>query len=380
MEAQARSHRVRLIELQEGCHNKVRQVQQMHREQLLAAQKTSAATLAAAAGPAASTVVAGMQALQYSFCWLRLPNTSDCIRTYDSHENVFKVSNQAIHSNVVLSFLCILQGMQSTSVLLAEEMQALTTMFETEQAKRAAECSTLQDKLVSAEQQQEALRQLLKLRSDQSHSLQQQEQQSRQALAESTAAQAELASNHAILQERCAGLQAQLVELQQRSTSASQTDPAAVFQVLEQQLTSITGLVRQKEQQIAALQQTVQQQCDERTMMQINIMQLTAVRESNPVKQQSSVTDASPPLKQTTPQSSQAGQIQMPDNAQASAAQQSCTPTQIVPGAKVGVDRAAQRKDRLNRLASASEQQQGKSGLLGRIMATSSTTGKTVFD
>lgn len=66
MEAQARSHRVRLTELQESCHNKVRQVQQMHKEQLLAAQSTSAATLAAAAAPAASTVVTGVQALQYA--------------------------------------------------------------------------------------------------------------------------------------------------------------------------------------------------------------------------------------------------------------------------------------------------------------------------
>ena len=66
MEAQARSHRVRLTELQESCHNKVRQVQQMHREQLSAAQRTSTATLAAAAAPAASTVVTGMQMLAFT--------------------------------------------------------------------------------------------------------------------------------------------------------------------------------------------------------------------------------------------------------------------------------------------------------------------------
>ncbi len=39
---------------------------------------------------------------------------------------------------------------------------------------------------------------------------------------------------------------------------------------------------------------------------------------------------------------------------------------------------AASGRGKLNRLASASEQQHGKSGLLGRLMATSSTTGKVV--
>ena len=269
----------------------------------------------------------------------------------------------------------------SAPVWLAEEIQVLSTLFEAEQGKRAAECSTLQDRLMSAEQLQEVLRQQLESRSGQLHSVQQQEQQSRQALAASSVAQAELASNQAILQERCASLQAQVVELQQRSTSTSQTDSAAVFQVLEQQLISLTGLLGQKEEQIAALQQTVQQQCEERTMMQIKIMQLNAVREGNLVKLQSLVTDSLPPLlEQRSSSNGQAGQMQTPVNAQANAAQQSCTPGRIVSDAKVGVDRAAQRKDRLNRMASASEQQQGKSGLLGRIMATSSTTGKTVFD
>ena len=50
-----------------------------------------------------------------------------------------------------------------------------------------------------------------------------------------------------------------------------------------------------------------------------------------------------------------------------------------VDGNKRNADRAAQVKPRLNRLASASEQQHGKSGLLGRIMATGSTTGKVVY-
>ena len=299
---------------------------------------------------------------------------------YASHGGVFRGRREAVHSIVVLSLLCTFARCSLSRRLLVEEIHALTTLFEAEQAKRAAECSILQDKLMSAEQQQETLRQQLESRSGRLHSLQQQEQQSRQALAESTAAQAELASGQAMLQERCASLQTQVSELQQRSTSTSQADSAAVFQVLERQLISLTGLVRQKEQQIAALQQTVQQQCDERAMMHIKMMQLNTIREGTPVKQQSPVTEAHPPLEQRSSSSSGAGQMQMPVIAQASAAQPSCTPNRILSDAKVGVDRAAQRKDRLNRLASASEQQQGKSGLLGRIMATSSTTGKTVFD
>lgn len=266
--------------------------------------------------------------------------------------------------------------------MLAEEIQALTTLYDAEQAKRAAEYNTLQDKLMSAEQQQEALRQQLLSSSGQLHSLQQQVQQSKQDLADSTTAQTQLASNQAILQERCASLQAQVVELQQRSASTSQTDSAALLQVLEQQLVSLTGLLRQKEQQVAALQQTVQQQCDERTMMQIKMMQMDGVRGG---KQQSSVTEPHPPHEerssllsnQAGQLSSEAGQMHMPGNAHAHAAPQSCSPGHTVSDAKV--DRAAQRKDRLNRLASASEQQQGKSGLLGRIMATSSTTGKSVL-
>ena len=48
-----------MAELQESCHKKVRQLQQLHREQLSAAQATAAAALTAAAAPAASAAVAG---------------------------------------------------------------------------------------------------------------------------------------------------------------------------------------------------------------------------------------------------------------------------------------------------------------------------------
>lgn len=267
------------------------------------------------------------------------------------------------------------QQLKTASLLPAEEIQALTAFWDAELAKRVAECSTLQDKLMTAEQHQEGLRQQLLSCTDQIHSLQQQEQHSKQTLARSTAAHAELVSSQAILQERCASLQAQAIELQQKLASSS--DSAAVFEVLEKQLVSLSGLVKQRDQQIVALQQTVQQQCDERTMMQIKFMQLNGVKEGS-LMSPSPVTKTD--IEQNRSSSSAAGQRHMPVNANANTALNSCTPSRTLSDARGGVDRAGQRRDRLNRLASASEQQQGKSGLLGRIMATSSTTGKTVYD
>ncbi|KAL3145993.1 hypothetical protein ABBQ38_015353 [Trebouxia sp. C0009 RCD-2024] len=264
---------------------------------------------------------------------------------------------------------CWLGSCCKAFVLLAEEIQALKALFEAELAKSAAECSTLQDKLMSAEQHQEGLRQQVLSCTSQIQSLQQQEQHSRPVLARSTAAQAEQVSSHAILQEQCTSLQVQVVELQQKRTSSS--DPAAVFEVLENQLVSLSRLVKQRDEQITALQQTVQQQCNERTMMHIKFMQLNSRKEGTAMPS-SPVTNT----EQKSSSSIAAMQKDMLVDAHASTAPS--TPSRTLSDSKV--DRAAQRKDRLNRLASASEQQQGKSGLLGRIMATSSTTGKTVFD
>ena len=75
-DAQARSHAVRLAELQESCHNKVRQLQQLHREQLSAAQAAAAAALTAAAAPAASAAVAGMNLTKILLLCLSLLHVS----------------------------------------------------------------------------------------------------------------------------------------------------------------------------------------------------------------------------------------------------------------------------------------------------------------
>lgn len=252
----------------------------------------------------------------------------------------------------------------------------MTDLFEAEQAKRAAECSLLQDKLLGAEQQQQTLRQQLLSSVSQLQGLQQQEVHSRQALDESRATQANLVSSRAILQQRCANLQAQVVASQQSSATMLPPDSAAVFQMLEQQLVSLSGLVQQKEQQVVALQETVQQQCDERTLMQIKIMQLQSAKtgdssEKCPVLGSNSRLEVG----STGSRPSELAQCEP------SASVKSAVSSQVLPGNdRASVDRASQRKSRLHRLASASEQQQGKSGLLGRIMATSSTTGKAVFE
>ncbi|KAL0037052.1 hypothetical protein WJX77_010651 [Trebouxia sp. C0004] len=266
-DAQARSHAVRLAELQESCHKKVRQLQQLHREQLSAAQATAAAALTAAAAPAASAAV-------------------------------------------------------------AEEIKAMSAMFEAEQAKRAGECSSLQDKLLSAEQRQEDLRIALETSSSQMASMQQQEQQ---------------------------------------------PDSAAVLQLLEQQLVSLSHMVREKEQQIGALQETVQQQCDERTLMHIKYMQLQSAHQMETFSTASGNSPVQPIVT-----SSHAAQT--PGANDGSMSHSTLLSSQMSAGKRVPekAEAPAPSRGKLNRLASASEQQHGKSGLLGRIMATSSKTGKTV--
>ena len=265
--------------------------------------------------------------------------------------------------------------------MFAEEIKSLTSLFEAEQAKRAAECSSWQDKLLSAEQQQEGLRQQLLLSISQTDSLKQQEQQAKQALAQSSATQAELLSSQAILQQRCANLQAQVVESQHTTSNSLQSDPAEVFQLLEKQLMSLSGLLKQKEQQVAALQQTVQQQCDERTAMQIKIMQLQSSGIGDCSKQSPAATAEQKGtwVNQSGPGHNPAGPGHNP--ADANTSPRVAAPAQAsTNGNMADLGKAAQRSNRLHRLASASEQQQGKSGLLGRIMATSSKTGRVVYD
>ena len=256
----------------------------------------------------------------------------------------------------------------------------MSAMFEAEQAKRAAECSSLQDKLLSAEQRQEDLRIALETSSSQMASMQQQEQQVRQHLADSQALHVELASSKAALQAHCSALEAQLAstqsdssKFQSQGSSATQPDSAAVLQLLEQQLVSLSHMLREKEQQIGALQETVQQQCDERTLMHIKYMQLQSAHQMESL----STASGNSPV-QSIVTSSHA--VQTASAKDGSMSHSTLLSNQMSAGKHVPekAEAPAQSRGKLNRLASASEQQHGKSGLLGRIMATSSKTGKTV--
>ncbi len=258
----------------------------------------------------------------------------------------------------------------------AEEIKAMSAMFEAEQTKRAAECSSLHDKLLSAEQRQEDLRITLEASSSQMTSIQQQEQQVRQQLADSQALHAELAGSKAALQTRCSALEAQLASTQSDSSKsqnqATQPDSAAVLQLLEQQLVSLSHMLREKEQQIGALQETVQQQCDERTLMHIKYMQLQSAHQTASL----GAASGNSPV-QTIGTSSLVAQTGSASDG--SVSQSTLLSSQMSAGKHVSEKEApAQSRGKLNRLASASEQQHGKSGLLGRIMATSSKTGRAV--
>lgn len=256
----------------------------------------------------------------------------------------------------------------------------MSAIFESEQAKHAAECSSLQDKLLSAEQRQEDLKTALETSSSQMASMQQQEQQARQQLADSQAVHAELASSKAALQARCSALEAQLASMQSDSSkfqnqglSETQPDSAAVLQLLEQQLVSLSHMLREKEQQIDALQETVQQQCDERTLMHIKYMQLQSAHQMESL----STASGNSPV-QSIVEGSHIAQTASASEGSMSHSTLLSSQTSAGKHMPEKAEAPAQIKGKLNRLASASEQQHGKSGLLGRLMATSSKTGKTV--
>ena len=256
----------------------------------------------------------------------------------------------------------------------AEEIRSLTALFKAEQAKHAAQCSALQDKLLAAEQQQHSLQTALQASTSQAFASQQEAQQSKQALATSQASQQELSNSLAGVQERCKTLEQNLSSAQgslaqNQGNKAVGVIPNGVLQLLEQQLISLSQQLKSKEEQVAALQQTVKQQCDERTMLQIKCIQLETASTSA-----SSSTTASSTVKQAKAADNHTGRGPMGvEKASSDSASDA-----LILGSKSSekAGSALPGKAKLSRLASASEQQHGKSGLLGRIMATSSTTGK----
>ncbi|KAL0037984.1 hypothetical protein WJX79_008430 [Trebouxia sp. C0005] len=145
------------------------------------------------------------------------------------------------------------------------------------------------------------------------------------------------------------------------------------LELLEQQLVSLSHMLREKEQQIDALQETVQQQCDERTLMHIKYMQLQSAHQMESL----STASGNSPV-QSIVEGSHIAQTASASEGSMSHSTLLSSQTSAGKHMPEKAEAPAQIKGKLNRLASASEQQHGKSGLLGRLMATSSKTGKTV--
>lgn len=235
---------------------------------------------------------------------------------------------------------------------IAEELALLTKSFQADQARTATEISALQDKLLQSEQQQ----QLLQIQLDSSyHSKQLLQQELSAATTANTAADAACSA----LEAQCSHLQQQL---QQDSASSSLAEQSAVvLQLLEGQLISLSGQLKQRDQQIAALHQTVQQQCDERVFMQIHLTRLSRAA-GNATLELSHDAASLPEKDRHAPSVATAGASSSNDRATSQVNNASSAKTSP--------------PSRLNRLASASEQSMGKTGLLARILATDSTTGK----
>ncbi len=186
--------------------------------------------------------------------------------------------------------------------------------------------------------------------SSQGQTLQQSQQQAQHELIESNALHAEKTSSNAALQAQSANLESQLAKLQQTSAgpgpASLHADSAAVLQLLERQLGSLSGALKAKEQQVAALQQTVQQQCDKRALMQIKCLQLEADAKSGG--------HAVSIFVQSVP----AERLALNKRSDASTSQLDTLPKQDSAMSNVSEQGSATGRSKLNRLASASEQQQ----------------------
>lgn len=243
----------------------------------------------------------------------------------------------------------------------------LTKSFQENQATSTAEIDTLQIKLLQSEQQQQVLQTQLDNSSHSIQTLQLQTRRLQQDVATANAAESTAGNALHALQAQCSQLQQQVAQLQHGNASDLQQQSAAVLQLLEGQLVSLSGQVRQKDEQLAALQQTVQQQCDEHILMQIQLVQLKRAAKTNGSDHSLST---SGDLQQSTAVTSNPSMSAVSENGSTGSA-----------GLKNGSqgDGSVQSRSnqaRLNRIASASEQSVGKTGLLARILATDSTTGK----
>lgn len=251
----------------------------------------------------------------------------------------------------------------------AEEIARLTRSIQEDQATSTAEIKALQEALQHAEQKQQLLQTQLDSSCHTIQTLQLQNERLQQNSASATSAAATAAEAQQALQAHCSNLQQQVKQRQHSDADGFQQQSAAVLQLLEGQLVSLSGQVKEKDQQLAALQQTVQQQCDERMLMQGRLVQLSrAANSSNASTSSVSVINEQQTL--TLPSGAASGRnvFDADVNKGSVAAKDDTQPAEAVT-TKRG-------QGKLNRMASASEQSVGKTGLLARILATDSTTGK----
>lgn len=202
-------------------------------------------------------------------------------------------------------------------------------------------------------------------------SLQNERLQSELDAATAAVAAAEVARQ--ALQTQSSSLQQQVEQLQHGNATGFQQQSAAVLQLLEGQLVSLSGQVKQKDQQLAALQQTVQLQCDERVLLQIQIAQLSRAANADGAGASTQGSASMRNEQQTSVISSASVSSSVTDERVSTG----CVAPRDIGQSNSPVHTKAHQA-RLNRMASAalSEQSVGKTGLLARILATDSTTGK----
>ena len=281
--------------------------------------------------------------------------------------------------------------MFSFTLMPAEEIAKLTQRFQEEQAISTTEIHKLQTKLLHSEQQQQLLQTHLDSSMHTIQALSLQNERLQQELAAAAAATSAAQNGRQALHTQCSSLQQQVEQLQHGNANGFQQQSAAVLQLLEGQLVSLSGQVKQKDQQLAALQQTVQLQCDERALMQIQIAQQNRAastadhtvtsNQASAYMHRAADTDGAGATNQGSGCMRNEQQASVMPRTSSNAADDhvstGCTAPRdgSQPNSPV---RTKADQARLNRMASASasEQSMGKTGLLARILATDSNTGK----
>lgn len=222
--------------------------------------------------------------------------------------------------------------------------------------------------MLRSDEQQQLLQAQLDRSSHSTQALQLQVQRLQQDVATATAAASMAEDALHALQSQCSKQQDQIAQLQHGTANQMQQKSAAMLQLLEQQLVSLSGQIKQRDQQLAALRQTVQQQCDERILMQVQLVQMRRAA-SSAEGESANVASVSKEQQPLTAMPGASTSVQgLHDNNTTGTSHKGESGDTLV--------QSRSNQARLNRIASASEQSAGKTGLLARILSTDSTTGK----